>query len=207
MENGSLDYWLHEKPDGPSSLDWDTRLQIAQGAARGLAYLHQSCEPHILHRDIKSSNILLDQNFEAHLADFGLARLILPYDTHVTTDLVGTLGYIPPEYGQASVATYKGDVYSFGVVLLELLTGKRPMDMCRPKGSRDLISWVLQMKREKRESEVFDPFVYDKQHSEEMLRVLEIACLCLCECPKLRPSTQQLVSRLDNIDLDLALAY
>ncbi|KAE8716677.1 Phytosulfokine receptor 1 [Hibiscus syriacus] len=107
MENGSLDYWLHEKVDGPSLLDWETRLQIAQGAARGLAYLHQSCEPHILHRDIKSSNILLDGNFKAHLADFGLARLILPYDTHVTTDLVGTLGYIPPEYGQASVATYK----------------------------------------------------------------------------------------------------
>ncbi|KAH7834409.1 hypothetical protein Vadar_015674 [Vaccinium darrowii] len=143
MENGSLDYWLHEKPDGPSSLDWDTRLHIAQGAARGLSYLHQSCEPHILHRDIKSSNILLDENFEAHLADFGLARLILPYDTHVTTDLVGTLGYIPPEYGQASVATDKGDVYSFGVVLLELLTGKRPMDICKPKGTRDLISWVL----------------------------------------------------------------
>ncbi|XAR53192.1 Non-specific serine/threonine protein kinase [Bertholletia excelsa] len=200
MENGSLDYWLHEKLDGPSLLDWDTRLQIAQGAARGLAYLHQSCEPHILHRDIKSSNILLDENFEAHLADFGLARLILPYDTHVTTDLVGTLGYIPPEYGQASVATYKGDVYSFGVVLLELLTGKRPMDMCKPKGSRDLISWVIKMKKEKRETEVFDPFIYEKQHSKEMLWLLEIACLCLSECPKVRPSTQQLVCWLDNID-------
>lgn len=204
MENSSLDYWLHERLDGPSSLDWDTRLQIAQGAARGLAYLHQSCEPHILHRDIKSSNILLNENFEAHLADFGLARLILsPYDTHVTTDLVGTLGYIPPEYGQASVASYKGDVYSFGVVLLELLTGKRPMDMCKPKGSRDLISWVFEMKRENRESEVFDPFIYDKQNDKEMVRVLEIACLCLSESPKVRPSTQQLVSWLDSIDINI----
>ncbi|CAN6727984.1 unnamed protein product [Malus baccata var. baccata] len=200
MENGSLDYWLHEKSDGPTSLDWNVRLQIAQGAARGLAYLHQSCEPHILHRDIKSSNILLDGNFKAHLADFGLARLIDPYDTHVTTDLVGTLGYIPPEYGQASVATYKGDVYSFGVVLLELLTGRRPMDMCKPKGSRDLISWAFQMKREKRESEVFDPFICDKQHDEELLCVFEIACLCLSGCPKVRPSTQQLVSWLENIN-------
>ncbi|KAI3453247.1 hypothetical protein Pfo_009910 [Paulownia fortunei] len=200
MENGSLDYWLHEKIDGPTSLDWETRLQIAQGAARGLAYLHQSCEPRILHRDIKSSNILLNEKFEAHLADFGLARLILPYDTHVTTDLVGTLGYIPPEYGQASVATYKGDIYSFGVVLLELLTGKRPMDMCRPKGCRDLIAWVTQMIREKRETEVFDPFIYDKQHAEEMLTILKIACLCLSENPRIRPCTQQLVSWLDNID-------
>ncbi|KAL5554036.1 hypothetical protein UlMin_041437 [Ulmus minor] len=203
MENSSLDFWLHEKIDGPSSVDWETRLKIARGAVRGLAYLHQSCEPHILHRDIKSSNILLDKNFEAHLADFGLARLILPYDTHVTTDLVGTLGYIPPEYGQASVATYKGDVYSFGVVLLELLTGKRPMDMCKPKGSRDLISWVFQMKKEKRESEVFDPFVYDKEHDKEMLQVLEIACLCLSEFPKVRPSTEQLVSWLDGIGTNI----
>ncbi|KAI4357189.1 hypothetical protein L6164_001155 [Bauhinia variegata] len=199
MENSSLDYWLHEKPDGPASLDWQTRLRIAQGAARGLAYLHQSCEPHILHRDIKSSNILLDENFEAHLADFGLARLILPYDTHVTTDLVGTLGYIPPEYGQASMATYKGDVYSFGVVLLEILTGKRPMDMCKPKGSRDLISWVFEMKKENRVSEVFDPFIYDKECDKEISRLLEISCLCLSENPKLRPSTQQLIYWLDSI--------
>lgn len=203
MENGSLDYWLHEKLEGPSSLDWNTRLQIARGAARGLAYLHQSCEPHILHRDIKSSNILLDENFEAHLADFGLARLILPYDTHVTTDLVGTLGYIPPEYGQAAVATYKGDVYSFGVVLLELLTRRRPMDMCKPKGSRDLISWVIRMTKENRGSEVLDPFIFDKQHDKELLRVLNIACLCLNESPKVRPTTQQLVSWLDNMDINI----
>ncbi|GMH03856.1 hypothetical protein Nepgr_005695 [Nepenthes gracilis] len=122
MENGSLDYWLHEKPDGPLQLDWPIRLKIAQGAGCGLAYMHQICEPHIVHRDIKSSNILLDENFEAHVADFGLSRLILPHRTHVTTELVGTLGYIPPEYGQAWVATLRGDVYSFGVMMLELLT-------------------------------------------------------------------------------------
>ncbi|XP_077247034.1 phytosulfokine receptor 1-like [Tasmannia lanceolata] len=202
MENGSLDYWLHEKLDGGSALDWNTRLRIAQGAARGLAYLHESCDPHILHRDIKSSNILLDENFEAHLADFGLARLIMPYDTHVTTDLVGTLGYIPPEYCHASIATFKGDVYSFGVVLLELLTSKRPMDVCKPRGCRDLISWVLQMKKEKRETEVFDPFLYDKENEKQMLQVLEIASICLNECPKVRPFVQQIVTWLDSIGLD-----
>lgn len=202
MQNGSLDYWLHEKQDGGSMLDWEKRLRIAQGSARGLAYLHQSCQPHILHRDIKSSNILLDENFEAHLADFGLARLILPCDTHVTTDLVGTLGYIPPEYGQSSVATFKGDIYSFGVVLLELLTGKRPVDLCRPKGGRDLISWVLQMRKEKRENEVFDPFIYDKEHDSQMKQMLEIACLCLNDSPKLRPLSHHLVAWLENIGLD-----
>ncbi|XP_050209951.1 phytosulfokine receptor 1 [Mercurialis annua] len=199
MENSSLDYWLHENMDGTSALDWSSRLRIARGAARGLAYLHQSCEPHIVHRDIKSSNILLNEDFEAHLADFGLARLIKPYETHVTTDLVGTLGYIPPEYGQASVATYKGDVYSFGVVLLELLTGKRPMDICKPRGLRDMVSWVLHMKKEGRQTEVFDPFIYDKENDKQLLQVLDIACLCLSEIPKMRPSTMQLVSWLNTI--------
>ncbi|EOA25699.1 hypothetical protein CARUB_v10019052mg [Capsella rubella] len=199
MENGSLDYWLHERNDGPALLNWRTRLRIAQGAAKGLLYLHEACDPHILHRDIKSSNILLDENFTSHLADFGLARLMSPYETHVSTDLVGTLGYIPPEYGQASVATYKGDIYSFGVVLLELLTDKRPVDMCKPKGSRDLISWVVKMKYENRASEVFDPLIYRKENEKEMLRVLEIACLCLSENPKQRPMTEQLVTWLDDV--------
>jgi serine/threonine protein kinase len=199
MENGSLDYWLHERADSGALLDWQKRLRIAQGSARGLAYLHLSCEPHILHRDIKSSNILLDDNFDAHLADFGLARLICAYDTHVTTDVVGTLGYIPPEYAQSPVATYKGDVYSFGIVLLELLTGRRPVDMCRPKGTRDVVSWVHQMRKEDRETEVFHPNVHDKAIEGELLRVLEIACLCVTAAPKLRPTSQQLVTWLDDI--------
>ncbi|XP_062185786.1 phytosulfokine receptor 1-like [Phragmites australis] len=199
MENGSLDYWLHERADSGVLLDWRKRLRIAQGAARGLAYLHMSCDPHILHRDIKSSNILLDENFEAHLADFGLARLICAYETHVTTDVVGTLGYIPPEYGQSPVATYKGDVYSFGIVLLELLTGRRPVDMCRPKGSRDVVSWVLQMKEEGRETEIFHPSIHDKENESQLMRVLEIACLCVTSAPKSRPTSQQLVLWLDDI--------
>ncbi|KAJ0837683.1 putative protein kinase RLK-Pelle-LRR-Xb-1 family [Helianthus annuus] len=181
------------------------RFLIYSFMENGLAYLHESCDPHIVHRDIKSSNILLDENFEAHLADFGLARLLLPHDTHVTTDLVGTLGYIPPEYGQASLASYKGDVYSFGVVLLELLTGKRPMDMCKPKGSRDLISWVMQMKQENRADEVFDPLIFDKDNSKEMLWVLEIACVCLNESPKLRPSSKELLDWLHHVMYILTL--
>ncbi|XP_062222701.1 phytosulfokine receptor 1-like [Phragmites australis] len=199
MENGSLDHWLHENPDGPSRLIWQRRLQIAKGAARGLAYLHLSCQPHILHRDIKSSNILLDENFEARLADFGLARLICPYATHVTTDLVGTLGYIPPEYGQSSVATFKGDVYSFGIVLLELLTGKRPVDMCKPKGARELVSWVIHMKEENREADVLDRAMYDKKFEMQMMQMIDIACFCVSDSPKLRPLIHQLVQWPDNI--------
>ncbi|KAF3636655.1 hypothetical protein FXO38_19772 [Capsicum annuum] len=124
-----------------------------KAAARGLAYLHK--KPNIVHRDIKTSNILLDERFEAHLADFGLSKLPRP-DTHVTTDLVGTLGYIPPEYSQTLTATFRGDVYSLGVVLLELLTGKRSVKVCRGKSCRNLVSWVFQLKSENKMEEIFD---------------------------------------------------
>ncbi|WVZ24913.1 hypothetical protein V8G54_003457 [Vigna mungo] len=199
MENGSLDYWLHEKPDGASQLDWPTRLKIAKGASCGLAYLHQICEPHIVHRDIKSSNILLNENFEAHVADFGLSRLILPYHTHVTTELVGTLGYIPPEYGQAWVATLRGDVYSLGVVMLELLTGRRPVDVCKPKMSRELVGWVQQMRIEGKQDQVFDPILRGKGFEGQMLKVLDVACMCVSHNPFKRPSIREVVEWLKNV--------
>lgn len=197
MENGSLDYWLHERIDESSHLKWDTRLKIAQGAARGLAYLHR--EPKIVHRDVKTSNILLNERFEAHLADFGLSRLLHPYDTHVTTDLVGTLGYIPPEYSQTLTATFRGDVYSFGVVLLELLTARRPVEVCKGKNCRDLVSWVFQMKSEKREMEIFDSLIWDKDIEKQLLDVLGIACKCIDQEPRRRPSIDQVVSWLDGV--------
>ncbi|KAH7512573.1 phytosulfokine receptor 2 [Ziziphus jujuba] len=196
MENGSLDYWLHESVDGGSLLKWDVRLKIAQGAARGLAYLHRGCQPNIVHRDIKSSNILLDERFEAHLADFGLSRLLRPYDTHVTTDLVGTLGYIPPEYSQTLTATFRGDVYSFGVVLLELLTRRRPVEVCKGKNCRDLVSWVFQMKSQRKEEEIIDPSIWNKDLEKQLLEVLGIACKCIHQDPRQRPSIEEVVSWL-----------
>ncbi|KAL2327622.1 hypothetical protein Fmac_021049 [Flemingia macrophylla] len=202
LENGSLDYWLHESENGNSALKWDARLKIAKGAANGLAYLHKECEPHIVHRDIKSSNILLDDKFEAYLADFGLSRLLQPYDTHVSTDLVGTLGYIPPEYSQALKATFKGDIYSFGVVLFELLTGQRPVEVIIGQPSRNLVSWVFQMKSENRKQEIFDSVIWHKDNEKQVLEVLAIACKCVDEDPKERPHIELVVSLLDSVGYD-----
>ncbi|CAH8361841.1 unnamed protein product [Eruca vesicaria subsp. sativa] len=202
MENGSLDYWLHERVDVNTSLKWDVRLKIALGAARGLAYLHKDSEPNVIHRDVKSSNILLDDNFEAHLADFGLARLLRPYDTHVTTDLVGTLGYIPPEYSQSLIATCRGDVYSFGVVLLELVTGRRPVEVCKGKSCRDLVSRVFQMKAEKREAELIDATIRGDVEEKEVLEMLEIACKCIDHDPRRRPLIEEVVAWLEDIPVD-----
>ncbi|PAN04057.2 hypothetical protein PAHAL_1G038300 [Panicum hallii] len=199
MENGSLDDWLHNRDDDASTfLDWPTRLKIAKGASHGLSYIHNVCKPHIVHRDIKSSNILLDKDFKAHLADFGLSRLILPNKTHVTTELVGTLGYIPPEYGQGSVATLRGDIYSLGVVLLELLTGLRPVSVMST--SKELVPWVLEMRSQGKQIDVLDPTLRGTGHEEQMLKVLEVACKCVNHNPSMRPPIMQVVSCLESVD-------
>ncbi|GFP90556.1 tyrosine-sulfated glycopeptide receptor 1 [Phtheirospermum japonicum] len=202
MENGSLDYWLHERPDGPYSLNWPARLKIARGASDGVAYMHETCEPHIVHRDLKSSNILLDRDFEAHVADFGLARLIMPYDTHVSTELVGTLGYIPPEYNHSWMVTLRGDMYSFGVVMLELLTGKRPVEVFKARMSRDLVMWVQEMRNEGKGDEIFDPILRGKGFQDEMTRVLDVACMCVSQNPLDRPTIKEVVEWLKNVGPD-----
>ncbi|XP_051195037.1 tyrosine-sulfated glycopeptide receptor 1 [Lolium perenne] len=201
MENGSLDDWLHNRYDDASSfLDWPTRLKIAQGASLGLSYIHHVCNPQIVHRDIKSSNILLDKEFKAYVADFGLARLIRPNQTHVTTELAGTMGYIPPEYGQAWVATLRGDMYSFGVVLLELLTGMRPVPVLST--SKELVPWALEMKSEGKQVEVLDPALRGIGCEEQMLKVLEAACRCVNHNQFMRPTIMEVVSCLASIDAD-----
>ncbi|KAH1084647.1 hypothetical protein AAZX31_07G004100 [Glycine max] len=140
VPNNTLKFHLHEK-DKPS-MDWSTRMKIALGSAKGFEYLHVYCDPIIIHRDIKASNILLDKDFEPKVADFGLAKFLSDTESHVSTRVMGTNGYVDPEYRDSGRLTAKSDVYSFGVVLLELITGRKPIDEKKPFKERDLVKWA-----------------------------------------------------------------
>ncbi|ONK66671.1 uncharacterized protein A4U43_C06F10770 [Asparagus officinalis] len=198
MPNGSLDGFLHRKWSDEKPLDWQTRYKIALGSARGIAYLHHDCIPHIIHRDIKSSNILLDQNMEARVSDFGLATLMEPEQTHVSTIVAGTFGYLAPEYFDTGKATTKGDVYSFGVVLLELLTGKRPTDESFIEEGTKLVTWVKGVVEDKREENAIDRnlvlFPVD-----EVKKVFAVAEKCLEPDPSKRPDMAGVVKMLEEI--------
>lgn len=193
---GSLDELLHEHRETDSTLDWNARLKIAIGAARGLAYLHHDCYPRIVHRDVKSSNILLGENLESHVSDFGLAKLLEDDETHVTTIVAGTFGYLAPEYLQSGRATEKSDVYSFGVVLLELLSGKRPTDQSFVIKGLNVVGWVNTLLRENRLEEIVDPRC-DCSCKESMEAVLQIIVRCITSIPEERPTMNHVVQMLE----------
>ncbi|KAL0299497.1 UNVERIFIED_CONTAM: Leucine-rich repeat receptor protein kinase EMS1 [Sesamum radiatum] len=200
MANGSLDHWLRNRTGTLDVLDWTKRFKIALGAARGLAFLHHGFIPHIIHRDIKASNILLNEDFEPKVADFGLARLISACETHVSTDIAGTFGYIPPEYGQSWKSTTRGDVYSFGVILLELLTGKEPTgpDFKDIEGG-NLVGWVFIKIKNGHAVDVLDPTILDADSKQMMLQTLQIAVICLSENPANRPTMLHVLKFLRGI--------
>lgn len=132
-----------ELPSGGKPLDWNTRMKIAEGAAKGLEYLHAEANPPVIYRDFKAANILLDENFNPKLSDFGLAKLGPTGDkTHVSTRVMGTYGYCAPEYASTGKLTTRSDVYSFGVVFLEMITGRRVLDYSRPSEEQNLVTWV-----------------------------------------------------------------
>ncbi|CAI0436704.1 unnamed protein product [Linum tenue] len=194
MTKGSLGELLH----GPScDLDWPTRFTIALGAAEGLAYLHHDCRPSIIHRDIKSNNILLDDKFEAHVGDFGLAKVVdLPYSKSMSA-VAGSYGYIAPEYAYTLKVTEKCDIYSYGVVLLELLTGRTPVQPLEQGG--DLVTWVKQYIRgHSLTSGVLDRRLdlEDQRIIDHMITVMKIALVCTSISPLDRPSMREVVLML-----------
>ncbi|KAL2541388.1 Serine/threonine-protein kinase BRI1-like 2 [Abeliophyllum distichum] len=207
MEYGSLEEMLHGRPRVRDRriLNWEERKKIARGAAKGLCFLHHNCIPHIIHRDMKSSNVLLDNEMEARVSDFGMARLISALDTHLSVStLAGTPGYVPPEYYQSFRCTSRGDVYSFGVILLELLTGKRPTDK-EDFGDTNLVGWVKMKVREGKAMEVIDQELLsvtkgtdeaEAEQVKEMVRYLEITLQCVDDFPSKRPTMLQVVAML-----------
>ncbi|KAG4120551.1 hypothetical protein ERO13_D11G150500v2 [Gossypium hirsutum] len=193
MANGTLNDNLHPVDDANKAMEWSIRLKIGIGAAKGFAWLHHNCNPRILHRNISSKCILLDADFEPKISDFGLARLMNPIDTHLSTFVngeFGDLGYVAPEYARTLVATPKGDVYSFGVVLLELVTGEKPTHVSKApesfKGS--LVEWITQLSNDGKLHDAIDTSLLGKGVDNELFQFLKVACNCVLPPPKERPT-------------------
>lgn len=219
MENGSLHHWLHDLPLGMQATEdwsadtweqnegqyseemtmgWRVRHRIALGTARALAFLHHGCSPQIVHRDVRSSSIYLDSILESHLADFGLSK-ITSGSNNVSQP--GAPGYVPPEYGQTWTATSKGDIFSFGVVLFELITGKRPVcDYYPDSKEATLVGWVRYLVKTNRVDSAIDPKLSRTGPVIQMQEALRIGYLCTADSPAKRPTMQQIVGLLKELD-------
>ncbi|KAK4492155.1 hypothetical protein RD792_002952 [Penstemon davidsonii] len=193
MANGTLHDKLHNAKDGAEAMDWPLRLKIGIRAAKGFAWLHHSCNPRIIHRNISSNCILLDEDYEPKISDFGLARLMNPVDTHLSTFVngeFGDLGYVAPEYARTLLATPKGDVYSFGVVLLELATGEKPTFVAKAPESfkGNLVEWITQLSSESKLHDAIDETLGGKGYDSEVFQFLKVACSCVLPGHKERPT-------------------
>ncbi|KAK6912224.1 Protein kinase domain [Dillenia turbinata] len=196
MPNLSLLSHLHGQHSVESFLNWERRMNIAIGSAEGIVYLHHHATPHIIHRDIKASNVLLDSDFEAQVADFGFAKLIPDGATHVTTRVKGTLGYLAPEYAMLGKASESCDVYSFGILLLELASGRKPIEKLSPTMKRTITDWALPLACQRKFSELADPKLDGKFVEEELKRVIFVALICAHGDPEKRPTMLEVVELL-----------
>ncbi|XP_024960974.1 LRR receptor-like serine/threonine-protein kinase FEI 1 isoform X2 [Cynara cardunculus var. scolymus] len=194
LPGGSLDEALHEKAE---QLDWDACLNIIMGAAKGLAYLHHDCSPRIIHRDIKASNILLDGNLEARVSDFGLAKLLEDEESHITTIVAGTFGYLAPEYMQSGRATEKTDVYSFGVLMLEVISRKRPTDASFIEKGLNIVGWLNHLITEDRQHEIINGN-REGVEAETLNALLSLATQCVSLSPEDRPTMHKVVKTLES---------
>ncbi|KAJ3695283.1 hypothetical protein LUZ60_000660 [Juncus effusus] len=201
VNNGNLEQWLHGAMRHRGVLNWDNRMKIILGTAKALAYLHEAIEPKVVHRDIKSSNILIDHEFNGKVSDFGLAKLLGAGKSHVTTRVMGTFGYVAPEYANTGMLNEKSDVYSFGIVLLETVTGRDPVDYARPVNEVNLVDWLKVMVSSRKSEEVVDPLLEVKPSTRSLKRALLVALRCVDPDSEKRPNMGQVVRMLESDDL------
>ncbi|GAB2298582.1 hypothetical protein Dimus_032649 [Dionaea muscipula] len=203
MSNGSVKDCLRDPFRERPCLDWDRRMHIAVGAARGLQYLHEQCNPKIIHRDVKAANILLDDSFEAVVGDFGLAKLLDARDSHVTTAVRGTIGHIAPEYLSTGQSSEKTDVFGFGILLVELVTGQKAPDATTRNGQVQkgiTLDWVRSLYQEKRLEMVVDRDLKDCIIDAVVVeKIVEVAMLCTQSDPRLRPKMSEVLKVLESI--------
>jgi serine/threonine protein kinase len=199
MQNLSLAHRLREIKAGDPVLDWETRKRIALGAARGFEYLHEHCNPKIIHRDVKAANVLLDEDFEAVVGDFGLAKLVDVRRTNVTTQVRGTMGHIAPEYLSTGKSSERTDVFGYGIMLLELVTGQRAIDFSRLEEEDDvlLLDHVKKLEREKRLGAIVDKNLDGEYIKEEVEMMIQVALLCTQGSPEDRPVMSEVVRMLE----------
>ncbi|KAF8369898.1 hypothetical protein HHK36_032064 [Tetracentron sinense] len=195
MPNGSLDKFLFDEPK--SILSWEQRFKIIKGVASGLLYLHEEWEQIVIHRDIKASNVLLDGELNGRLGDFGLARLYEHGSNPSTTRVVGTLGYLAPELTRTGKATASSDVFAFGALLLEVATGRRPVEPKSLPEELILVDWVWDRWRDGRVVDVVDPRLMGEYDLEEVVMVLKLGLMCSNSAPTARPSMRQVVRYLE----------
>ncbi|KAK6923685.1 Protein kinase domain, partial [Dillenia turbinata] len=190
MQNLSVAYRLR---------DWPTRKRVALGTARGLEYLHEHCNPKIIHRDVKAANVLLDEDFEAVVGDFGLAKLVDVRKTNVTTQVRGTMGHIAPEYLSTGKSSEKTDVFGYGIMLLELVTGQRAIDFSRLEEEDDvlLLDHVKKLEREHRLDAIVDRNLNKNHNISEVEMMIKVALLCTQPSPEDRPAMSEVVQMLE----------
>ncbi|XP_021752140.1 probable receptor-like protein kinase At5g18500 [Chenopodium quinoa] len=198
VNNGNLEQWLHGAMHQYGNLTWEARMKVLIGTAKALAYLHEAIEPKVVHRDIKSSNILIDDEFNAKVSDFGLAKLLGAGKTHIATRVMGTFGYVAPEYANSGLLNEKSDVYSFGVVLLESITGRDPVDYARPQNEVNLVDWLKTMVGNRRAEEVVDPNMDTRPSTRALKRALLTALRCVDPDSEKRPRMGQVARMLES---------
>ncbi|XP_075510101.1 putative serine/threonine-protein kinase isoform X1 [Primulina tabacum] len=198
MENNSLNHTFLGSEKNRVKFTWELRKRVTLGTAEGLCYLHEVINPHIVHRDIKGSNILLDQNFTPKLADFGLARLFRDDLSHISTRVAGTLGYLSPEYAHSGRLTRKSDVYSFGVLLLEIVSGHPVVDYHMQHGEQYLVDKAWELHNAKNLVELVDSVLNGDFPEKEVVRFLKVGLLCVQETTRLRPAMSTAIKMLKN---------